>query len=90
MGSLFSHSIDYIRSIKDQVLKGMSLVDAATKLVKFKEGSAASEEDATLTYVNPQAAMTTNTAIKRILTDIAEDEKSHAEILRLVVEISGQ
>lgn len=49
-----------------------------------------SEEDVTLTYVKPQAAMTTNTAIKRILTDIAHDEKDHAEILRLVVELSGQ
>jgi len=89
MGSLFSHSIDNIRSIKDQVLKGMSVVDAAAKLVKFEE-EAASEEDATLTYINPQAAVTTNTAIKRILTDTAKDEKSHAEILRLAVEISRQ
>ena len=89
MGSFFSHSVEFIRSIKDQVLKGMPVVDAATKLVKFEE-DAASEEDVTLTYVKPQAAGTTNTAIKRILTDIANDEKSHAEILRLIVEIDGQ
>ena len=89
MGSFFSHSIEFIRSIKDQVLKGMPVVDAATKLVQFEE-DAASEEDVTLTYVKPQGAVTTNTVIKRILTDIAEDEKDHAEILRLAVEISRQ
>jgi hypothetical protein len=89
MGTLFVHSVEFLRSIKNQVLNGMPVAEAAAKLVKFEE-DAASEEDLSLVYANVNAAVTTNVAMKRILADIAEDEESHAEILQLIVEISNK
>jgi rubrerythrin len=89
MGTLFVHSVEFLRSIKNQVLNGMPVAEAAAKLVKFEE-DAASEEDLSLVYANVNAAVTTNVAMKRILADIAEDEESHAEILELIVEISNK
>ena len=89
MGKLFSPSIQLIRHVKDQVLNGLPVVEAASMLMKFEE-EAAGEEGTTLTYINPHVAMTTNNVIKRVLAHIAEDEKRHADILKLIVEISGR
>jgi len=86
MGSLFAHSVEFLRSIKNEVLNGMSVAEAAVKLVKFEE-DAANEEDLSLVYTNVTGAVTTDIAMKRILGDIAEDEKDHAAILQVVVEI---
>ena len=86
MGPLFVHSVELMRTIKNQVSNGMPVIEAVEKLVKFEE-DAANEEDLTMLYANLTSATTLDTAMKRILEGIAQDEKHHAENLRLIVEI---
>ena len=86
MGGLFLNSVELIRNIKTQVLHGMPIVEAVEKLVKFEE-DAASEEDVTLLYANVASVATLDMAMKRVLEGIAQDEKHHAENLRLIVKM---
>ena len=86
MEPLFVHSVEFIRTVKNQVSNGMPFVEAVEKLVKFEE-DAANEEDLTSLYAELTSATTLDIAMKRILEGIAQDEKRHAENLRLILEI---
>jgi rubrerythrin len=86
MGPLFVHSVEFIRTIKNQVSNGMPIIEAVERLVRFEE-DAANEEDLTKLYADLTSATTLDTAMKQILEGIAEDEKHHADNLRLILEI---
>jgi len=86
MGTLFVHSVEFIRSIRIQVSDGMPIDEAAGKLVKFEE-DVANEEDVTLLYASLTSIATLDIVMKRILGGIAQDERHHAELLRLILDL---
>jgi Mn-containing catalase len=66
----------------------MPIVEAAQELLKFEEN--VSEEYLARIHVGIRALPENDLAVKRILTDIAEDETGHVEILQLIVEIGSK
>lgn len=87
MGELFMQALKATRSVRDRVLGGMPVMEAARLLLKVEEN--AGEEQLTEMHSEIRALEASNSAVKRILHDIAEDEKSHVEILKQVIEIAS-
>jgi rubrerythrin len=87
MGQLFMQSLASASSIKKEVSRGMPILEAARQLLKFEDN--VSEEYLTRIHAGIRALSEANPAVKRILADIADDERRHAEILQLMVDIGS-
>lgn len=88
MGQLFTQSLTFVRSAKEEVSGGAPILEIARKLVDFEES--ASEEYLTEIHAGVRALVETNPAVKRILQKIAHDEKSHVEILQLILRMASK
>ena len=88
MGKLFTQAVALVHSVKDEILQGKPIEEAARQLIAFEEG--ASEEYLTEIHVRVAMLAQTNQAVKKILEGIAEDERGHVEILRLITEIASK
>jgi len=88
MGEFFVNSIALIHSVKDEVRRGMPAIEAAKKLISFEEG--AGEEYLTEMHANLGSLVEKDMAVKTILDGIAQDEEGHANLLRLVIQISSE
>jgi len=87
LGEFFRTALALIHSVKDEVLQGMPVVEAAKKLISFEEG--VGEEYLTAIHANIKLTAETNPATLRILESIVQDEEGHAELLRLVIQIAS-
>ena len=88
LGELFTQALATVHSVKDEVLRGTPVAEAAAKLVDFERS--ASEEYLTELHVGVAATTETNQAVKKILEGIAEDEVGHVQILKLIVEMAAR
>jgi hypothetical protein len=88
MGQFFVQALALVHSVRDEVTRGIPIAKAASRLVAFEES--ANEEY--VTEMNTRVAMLveTNQAVKKVLEDIAEDERGHVEILQLVAETASK
>jgi len=83
MGEWFTHAIHLVHTVKGEVLRGMSVGDAARKLIDLETG--VGEEYLTATHARIRALPEESQAVKIILENIAADEEGHAEILQRLV-----
>ena len=88
MGEFFVNSLALLHSVKDEVVRGMPAVEAAKRLISFEEG--AGEEYLTEMHAKLGSLLEKDLAVKTILEGIAEDEKGHAGLLKLVIQISSE
>jgi rubrerythrin len=88
LGQLFTQGLSLLCSIKDEVLNGTSVTQVAHELVDFEKS--VSEEYVTAAYARIGAISESNSTVKKILEDIAEDERGHVELLKLVVDMAAK
>ena len=88
LGEFFTKSMSLIHSARDEVHGGMPVAEAARKLIAFEQG--AGEEYLTQLNVNVRLLVERNPAVRKILEGIADDEKGHIEILKLIIEIASK
>jgi hypothetical protein len=88
LGQLFTQGLSLLSSIKNEVLRGTPVTQVAHELVDFEKS--ASEEYLTAAYAQIAATSESNSAVKKILDDIAEDEKEHVELLKLVADLPAK
>jgi rubrerythrin len=88
MGQLFTQAVTFVRSAKGEVSGGAPILDVVRKLVDFE--ASASEEYLTEMHAGVRALVEVNPAVKRILQGIAQDEKSHVEILQLILGMASK
>ena len=88
MGQLFTQALKFVRSAKEEVSGGAPIPDIARKLVDFE--ASASEEYLTEIHAGVRALVEVNPAVKRILEEIAHDERSHVEILQLILRMASK
>jgi hypothetical protein len=84
MGQAYVESLSHIRSIRDGLQNGMSLLEALESILKDEK--AISEEYVTLLHSKVRLVEEDDTALRRILGDIASDEERHLELLKLVID----
>ena len=84
MGQAYTESLSHIRSVKDRLQKGMSLLEALKSILKDEK--AISEEYLTLLHSKVRLIEEDDTALRRVLRDIASDEVKHQELLELVMD----
>jgi hypothetical protein len=77
-----------INSAREMTLRGMPVVEVVRKLISLEEG--ASEEYLTEMHANVRLLVERNQAARKILENIADDEREHVEILKLVIEIASK
>ena len=85
MGEWFMQAVALTRAVKAEVQRGMSIPDAARRLISFEKD--VGEEYVTQAHAAASALTQENQAVKTVLENIATDEKGHAEILDLVTQI---
>jgi rubrerythrin len=88
MGQLFTQALTFVRSAKEDVSEGAPILDIARKLINFEES--ASEEYLTEIHAGVRALLEVNPAVKKFLQGIAQDEKSHVEILQLILTMTSK
>jgi rubrerythrin len=86
MGRLFAKALAFVRSAKDEASQGKAISEIARKLLDFEQS--ASEEYLTEMHAGIRALIEINPAVKRILEGIAHDEKTHVEILQLILQMA--
>jgi len=84
MGQAYMESLNHIRSIRDRLKNGMSLLEALQSILKDEK--AIGEEYLTLLHSKVRLVEEDDPALRRILGDIASDEEKHQELLRLVMD----
>lgn len=82
-GASLQESVSHVRSIKDGLHSGMPLLEALKTILEDEK--ALSEEYVTLLHSKVRVIGEDNTALKRILGDIAADEEKHQALLKLAV-----
>ena len=88
MGQFFREAISTIHSVKEEVLRGLPVVDAARRLVVFEKG--ASEEYVAEMHTKIRSLAERDTVVGQILESIAEDEKGHVSILEQIIQIASR
>jgi rubrerythrin len=88
MGQLYTRAVESTRSLREKALQGRPISEIATELLQCE--TQLSEEYFNEIHSRLRATVQTNPAIKRILEDIAEDEKRHVETLNLILEMSSE
>jgi rubrerythrin len=88
LGQLFTQGLSILNSIKDEVLNGIPVTQVVHELVDFEKS--ASEEYLTAAYAQIAATSESNSAVKKTLENIAEDEKEHVELLKLVANMAAK
>ena len=83
MGQAYKESLNHIRSIKDGLRKDMPLLEALRNILDDER--ALSEEYVNLLHSKVRLIEENDTALRRILRDIAADEEKHQELLQLVM-----
>jgi rubrerythrin len=84
MGQAYMESLSHIRSIRDGLQNGMSLLEALESILKDEK--AMSEEYVTLLHAKVRLVEEDDTALRRLLGDIASDEERHQELLKFVID----
>lgn len=84
MGQAYTESLSHVRSVKDRLQRGMSLLEALKSILKDEK--AISEEYLTLLHSKVRLIEEDDTGLRRILRDIASDEEKHQEVLELVMD----
>jgi len=88
MGQLFAEALALVHKVRDGILQGMRIEDAAAKLVDFERG--VGEEYVAEMHVRARSLVEENQAVRNILENITEDERGHVEILELLTEIASK
>jgi len=88
MGELYAKAMESTRSMKQDVQAGMPLLEALRILVQHED--AVGEEYITQVHARIKALGESDRVVKRLLEDIAAEEKTHSEDLRLAIEIASQ
>ena len=83
MGQAYMESLNHIRSVKDGLKNGMSVLEALQRILKDEK--AIGEEYLTLLHSKVRLVEEDDPALRRILGDIASDEEKHQELVRLVM-----
>lgn len=87
MGDLYTTAMEFALAMKENVLAGMSVLEAMRALIQY-EGDVG-EEYVTQAHTRINALNETDLVVKRLLEDIAAQEKVHAEDLKLAIEIAS-
>ena len=88
MGSLYTEAMASARMMKENVLGGMSILDAMKALVRYEDQ--VGEEYVMQAHAHLEAISGIDVVAKRLLEDIAADEKVHAGDLQLAIEIESK
>ena len=88
MGDLYTTAMESALSMKEKVLAGMPVLDAMRELVQYEDD--VGEEYVTQAHARINALNETDLVLKRLLEDIAAEEKVHAEDLKLAIEIASK
>ena len=88
MGALYEGAMESARSLRERVLKGMSVLDAMRALMEYEVQ--VGEEYVMHAHTRIGSVEAVDVVARRLLEDIAADEKVHAEDLRLAVEIESR
>ena len=84
MGQAYMESLSHIRSVRDGLQNGMSVLEALQSILKDEK--AIGEEYLTLLHSKVRLVEEDDPALRRILGDIASDEEKHQELVRLVMD----
>lgn len=87
LGSLYTEAMVSARAMKESVLKGMPVLNAMKALVEYEEK--VGEEYVTQAHARIESVDEMDPVARRLLEDIAADEKVHAEDLKLAVQIES-
>jgi len=87
MGTLYTRAMASALSMRESVLNGMSVLDAMKALMGYEDQ--VGEEYVTQAHARIDSVGEIDLVARRLLEDIAADEKVHAEDLRLAVEIES-
>jgi rubrerythrin len=85
MGKAFKESMEFTKSLRDSIHKGISPLDAMKKLVAYEE--AIGEEMLTQMHSRVKLIDEKDPVVKMILGYIAADEERHEETLKLVISL---
>ena len=88
MGTLYAEAMVSARSMKESLLKEMSVLSAMKALMGYEIH--VGEEYVMQAHARIGSADEIDAVAKRLLEDIAADEKVHAEDLKLAVEIESE
>jgi len=88
MGEWFKQAVALTRSVKAEVQRGMDTAEAARRLIDFERD--VGEEYVAQAHAAARASVQENQAVRTVLESIARDEKGHAELLQLVIDIASQ
>lgn len=84
MGTLYAEAMTLARTMKETVLKGVSIIDAMKALMRCEVR--VREEHITEAHARIGSVDEIDSVAKRLLEDIAADEKVHAKDLKFAVE----
>ena len=85
MGSLYANAMESARSMKENVLTGMSVLEAMKALMRYEDQ--VGEEYVTQAHARVESVSGIDLVAKRLLEDIGADERVHAEDLKLKLAI---
>jgi len=88
MGTLYAVALASAGTLKEKVLEGMPILDAMKALVQYEDQ--VGEEYVIQAHAQLEAAGVVDVVAKRLLEDIAADEKVHADDLRLAIDIESK
>ena len=88
MGALYTKAMASAQSMRESVLNGMPVLDAMKTLIQYEDQIG--EEYVTHAHARIESLDEVDLVAKRLLEDIAADEKVHAEDLKLAVEIESK
>jgi hypothetical protein len=84
MGQTYKESLTHMQSIKEKLQNGMPLSEAVKSMLAHEK--AVGEEYLTQLHLKVRLLEEHDTALRRILGDIAADEEKHEELLKLVMD----
>ena len=83
MGQIFTEALALARSVRENVLRGVPLLKCVEKLLEHEDKL--SEEYAIEIHSRLASMDEDKLAVRRILEDIAQDEKRHVETLKIII-----
>jgi len=84
IGQACEESLSHMRSIRERLQNGMSLSEAVKSMLDHEK--VVGEEYLTQMHLKVRLLEERDTALRRILRDIAADEERHVELLKLVMD----
>lgn len=88
MGEAYTESLGSTQSLKQRVQNGMPIFEAMKRILEYEK--LLSEEYLIQLHTKVKLIVEEDTALRRILGDVAADEQRHQEVLKLALELVSE